>query len=237
MKLSAATTVLLSLYPASAVFTPKRIAYEVLASPTKVDTDQILDVLGTVGIISITGIPDLNKDALLQSLPDCIKNVGLEANFGDGTLRRTIATHSQGSHQFVADAPGDACASFQDVNSRFRERVAEVVYSFGSFLEKALSFDATSLLTNANDKEQTYSFMDIVEQGDHLEHFHAYYSSKQAVSQDNTISWHTDQGLMLAFSPGQANGHPTDGFYIQLPDGSSELVKFDDEDELVFLLW
>jgi hypothetical protein len=75
MKLSAATTVLLSLYPASAVFTPKRIAYEVLASPTKVDTDQILDVLGTVGIISITGIPDLNKDALLQSLPDCIKNV------------------------------------------------------------------------------------------------------------------------------------------------------------------
>jgi hypothetical protein len=54
------------------------------------------------------------------------------------------------------------------------------------------------------------------------------------VSQDNTISWHTDQGLMLAFSPGQANGHPTDGFYIQLPDGSSEMVKFDDEDELVF---
>jgi hypothetical protein len=67
------------------------------------------------GSSASAGIPDLNKDALLQSLPDCIKNVGLEANFGDGALRRTIATHSQGSHPFVPDAPGDACASFQDV--------------------------------------------------------------------------------------------------------------------------
>jgi hypothetical protein len=99
------------------------------------------------------------------------------------------------------------------------------------------------------------TFLDVVNQGEHLEHFHEYQSSSTATTTTTTtttIEWHTDQGLFLAFTPGVmmmmttnntiADHHydnvveMADGFYIELPDGSRPMVQFDSNDHLVLLL-
>ena len=234
MNFSVASAMLLCMSFASAAISPTRISYEEMVH--HLDMDRILRALETVGIVSITSIPDLHKQALLRSLPECIKAIGKETVFADGTLRRTIATHSQGSHMWDAATDGeDSCDAFESQNRPFRAVVGQVVSDFGSFLEKALSLES-SLLQHFTNEEVEFSFMDIVDQGDHLEHFHAYYtpSKYDSAIDSTTIEWHIDQGLMLAFSPGQSNGQPTDGFYIKLADGSTETVHFDERDELVF---
>jgi hypothetical protein len=235
MNLSLATLILFCVNSASAAISPTRVSYEAVVN--HLDADRLLHALQTVGIVSITNVPDLRKQALLQSLPECIKAVGVKTAFADGTVRRTIATHSQGSEMWEATSTGDeeSCDSFESQNVAFRAVVGQVVNDFGSFLEGALSLE-TTLLQHATIKEKSFSLMDIVHEGDHLEHFHAYYTSSMHDSTLNvtTIDWHVDQGLLLAFSPGQSNGRPTDGFYIQLDDGSTEMVHFNEEDDLVF---
>jgi hypothetical protein len=233
MNLIVPSILLICTSSASAVISPTRISYESIVNHR--DADRLLNALETVGIVSITSIPNLHKKALLHTLPECIKNIGVESTFADGTVRRTIATHSQGTEMWEAPTNGDeSCESFASQNGAFRSVVGQVVSDFGLFLHDALSLE-TSLLLHATRKEESFSLVNIVHQGDHLEHFHAYYTSTtHDTDLDTTIDWHIDQGLLLAFSPGQSNGQTTDGFYIQLEDGSSEMVQFDDEDEIVF---
>ena len=231
-------TILLFLTSTAAVFTPTRITYDALVEQR--DLDSFLSALVTVGMVSITHIPKLDKEALLQSLPECIAKVGVESTFPDGTRRRTLATHTKESHMWEVPTKGElSCESFDSQNGAFRSVVDKVVRHFGSFLETSLPLGTTgSLLEHATNNQVSYSLMDIIREGDHLEHFHAYYTSETEQDsghlQDITVDWHMDQGFLLAFSPGQSNGQPTDGFYIQLPDGSSEMVKFDERDEIVF---
>ncbi|KAI2493763.1 hypothetical protein MHU86_20768 [Fragilaria crotonensis] len=233
MNLLVPSVLVLCMGSASAVISPTRISYESIVNHR--DADRLLHALETVGIVSITNIPHLHKKSLLQSLPECIKKIGVESTFADGTIRRTIATHSQGSHMWDATTNGDeSCQSFASQNGAFRSVIGQVVSDFGLFLEDALSLK-TSLLQHTTRKDETFSLVDIVHQGDHLEHFHAYYTSTMHDTDlDTTIDWHIDQGLLLAFSPGQSSGQTTDGFFIQLEDGSTETVRFDQEDEIVF---
>lgn len=89
----------------------------------------------------------------------------------------------------------------------------------------------------------------LINDGEHLEHFHSYYNSEknEASSQNqnndigtttNTIDWHTDQGMMLLFTPGQRkDGTTPNGFFIKLADGSTAEVAFDSQiDDLVIML-
>jgi hypothetical protein len=75
-----------------------------------------------------------------------------------------------------------------------------------------------------------------------------YQGSSVAKDQPNaTIEWHTDQGLFLVFTPGvfadstaedSASNllDTTEGFYIELADGTYFPVKLDIQDNLVIML-
>jgi hypothetical protein len=84
------------------------------------------------------------------------------------------------------------------------------------------------------------SFKDAIQQGEHLEHFHAYKSQQITATGTGTgtetIEWHLDQGLALLFTPGLIKNTPTEGFFIRLQDGSEVMVKFEAHDDLVLLL-
>jgi len=94
------------------------------------------------------------------------------------------------------------------------------------------------------------SVAEVVEFGEHLEHFHAYEANPEASSttglrSGETIEWHTDQGLFLVFTPGllvpttgdeAASSTLTNGFFIQQEDGSTVEVQFDETDDLIIML-
>ena len=92
------------------------------------------------------------------------------------------------------------------------------------------------------------TLQDVVENGEHLEHFHAYQlpGTQNTRKQEGptTIDWHTDQGLFIVFTPGlmvtageeDSTTSLSGGFIIQHEDGSQTSVEFNDEDELVIML-
>jgi hypothetical protein len=238
---------------------PMQISYQELMitnqqNPTATDLQStVLHALETVGMISITQVPNLNKEAILNSLPACLADVGIKSTLSDGTVRHTLALSTEpttdevtANHQegrFIKDPTHvKSCQDLELLQASFRSTVEDVVMKFAEFLQSALSIQQTSLLQLDSDSQASLSIVDVVQKGEHLEHFHAYYSSP-SVKEDltnhhselpqNTIEWHTDQGLLLAFSPGQVNGIPTDGFYIQLPDGSTKMMEFKPEDDIV----
>ncbi|KAI2510610.1 hypothetical protein MHU86_3721 [Fragilaria crotonensis] len=154
MNLSLATLILFCVNSASAAISPTRVSYEAVVK--HLDADRLLHALQTVGIVSITNVPDLHKQALLQSLPECIKAVGVKTAFADGTVRRTIATHSQGSEMWEAtDRRRRIVRLFESQNVAFRAVVRQVVNDFGSFL-RMLSLE-TTLLQHATLKEKSFS--------------------------------------------------------------------------------
>jgi hypothetical protein len=54
---------------------------------------------------------------------------------------------------------------------------------------------------------------------------------------NSSFTQHIDQGLVLLFTPGQQHGAATSGFFIQLQDGSTVEVAFDEAvDDLVIML-
>lgn len=96
------------------------------------------------------------------------------------------------------------------------------------------------VIDGANNQKITIETL--INKGEHLEHFHSYYSEDNQASSTpmdtTTIDWHTDQGMMLLFTPGQfQDGTTSDGFFIRLTDGSTAEVAFDSEiDDLVIML-
>ncbi len=67
------------------------------------------------------------------------------------------------------------------------------------------------LLSTLNDKKQYFTIQSIIENANHLEHFHLYSKEEETKKDDdvesmyttyNTLDWHTDGGLFLAFIPG-----------------------------------
>jgi len=142
------------------------------------------------------------------------------------------------NHGAVNDA---ACVTFAEASQAFREEVDVITRNFAQLISNDVPTSSSPLL-EVQGGHTLPTFFDVVDYGEHLEHFHVY-NHNGKVKQEETIEWHTDQGLFLAFTPGvwtkiespQVLG-TTDGFYIQLPDGSQPLVSFDDEDDLVFML-
>lgn len=182
----------------------------------------------------------------------------VEHTFEDGTRRRTMATHNVGTESsassFLIANNHPSCQEFQAESQSFRQTVGHVMDVFADELAIALNLDASkTLLEQKKDQDQdqensmAYNLRNIFGQGEQLEHFHCYYNTgnddKDQPEEDNneqkgttTLEWHTDQGLVLAFTPGLINGETTKGFYIELKDGSTEMVDFDKTDDLVFLM-
>ena len=225
-----------------AAYTPIRTSLKDLQ--TGKAEDVLRQALFQVGMISITNIFDESHLDLktLDLLPSCIEHSSdsIEHVFDDGTIRRTMATHSAGTKasQWNLADENPNCQQFKATSQIFREAVGQVLDTFATELAIALNLDASKSLIQ-DEYDHGYSLKRIFDQGDHLEHFHCYYSNSDIIGypkEETTIEWHTDQGMVLAFTPGLINGQTTDGFYIQLEDGSTEMVQFDQTDDLVLLL-
>eukprot|EP00537_Pseudo-nitzschia_pungens_P000322 CAMPEP_0172357490 /NCGR_PEP_ID=MMETSP1060-20121228/1865_1 /TAXON_ID=37318 /ORGANISM="Pseudo-nitzschia pungens, Strain cf. cingulata" /LENGTH=521 /DNA_ID=CAMNT_0013078207 /DNA_START=156 /DNA_END=1721 /DNA_ORIENTATION=- len=175
-----------------------------------------------------------------------------------GHRRRTLATHTldgQAEGMFVATESDpnrvgngggdDACRNLRVSSRKFREAVQRASEAIAGRFRSFPSGVATHDVTNDNNRNGFLSVERVINEGEHLEHFHSYYSVSEShattesrAKQASTIDWHTDQGMMLLFSPGQRqDGSISDQFLIRLKDGSTVEVDFDSTvDDLVIML-
>jgi hypothetical protein len=133
----------------------------------------------------------------------------------------------------------------------------------GSELKRVAHLPSPLMTTTQAQSNSTHNYTevyrsvnDVVMHGHHLEHFHTYQQVKMSQSSSSsssskstsisTIDMHTDQGLFIAFVPGRVmtegdksnTGTTTqmsEGFYIQLPNGTIVEPQFQ-SDDLVFML-
>ena len=230
-------------------FRPTKISFAALQAQDSQDA-ALWDALTTVGMVSITSIPGFYKHhhKTLTSLIPCLNEsppaATQEQELPDGTRRRTIATHSVPGGMQELHLEGRACDTFSDASRQFRRQVASVTQVFSQRLASLLSSESSStapvLITHEGFAFDT--MVEVVENGDHLEHFHSYETSV-AAEEEKTIEWHTDQGLFIAFTPGlmihQQDPKRTrlsDGFAILHKDGSQAMVEFQQDDELIIML-
>ena len=240
--LVALTTVLASVQANEPVFRPHRVSYDELVKDSSFEEVRasFIEALQREGMVSITDIPNLQKYESLATLHACaVKSKTTQEHvYGDGTRRRTMATHTVPGGVQIMHHHTSACTAFEQASTAFRETVADVTQVFSQRLASALDHDGSLLST-----EYGYDFdtiEDVVAAGDHLEHFHSY--QKSGSSEEETIDIHVDQGLFLVFSPAllvrnsRILGTLAEGFYVELQDGTRALTQFDDRDDLVFLL-
>jgi hypothetical protein len=234
MKLFLSISALLTLMEsADAKYKPVRISYDSLFLDES--REEFLSAMQEVGIVSITNVPSLRKKAVLNSLSACFeenRDVGSEFIFDDASIRTTLATHSKASIAEPLLLPSTPeCKKLEVESLQFRKTVNEVIVAFTAYLSTSLGIHDEPLLFDHSEK--SFSFIDVVNKGEHLEHFHSYTQEKEP-KEDGTLEWHIDQGVMLAFTPGMEKGNPTSDFYIEKQDGSTELVQFEETDDLVF---
>eukprot|EP00238_Polyblepharides_amylifera_P010688 CAMPEP_0196581494 /NCGR_PEP_ID=MMETSP1081-20130531/33998_1 /TAXON_ID=36882 /ORGANISM="Pyramimonas amylifera, Strain CCMP720" /LENGTH=611 /DNA_ID=CAMNT_0041901747 /DNA_START=266 /DNA_END=2101 /DNA_ORIENTATION=+ len=218
----------------------------------------------TQGIVAISDIPEfakLRKDVLLGSYV-CAKKASAARTtvFGDGTSRRTIASIAKGTSSLddiqFGDFEDDACSEgFRNQATTFRNLVSNVAQAFAERMSETFNIEHEPLLWEFDHKRSYNSFKDIVENADHLEHFHTYYrppsvseTTVGGASDTSTIDLHADQGLFIAFVPsflvedsdmdGFAKVIPGDSgkFYLELLDKTQTAVDFGSGDVLVFML-
>jgi hypothetical protein len=252
-----------------AVYRPTRISYQDLVEHGSSNVGSVLhEALTTVGMVSITGLPQRSawKDLTLASLHQCSldSQATKQELFPDGSLRRTMATHTvpgEGGVQTIRHGVDNkVCESFQEASRLFRQEAALATQAFADRLAQELSDDSLGKTFLATSTGYSFdSFSSVVENGEHLEHFHSYSKIEQGHyeeedrtegeayrEQADTIELHVDQGLFIVFTPARLV-HTNDGaspedfdiardFYIQMQDGSERLVEFDSQDDLVILL-
>ena len=188
----------------------------------------------------------------------------LEMIQNDGTIRRSFASVTKpgpnGEQDFVLKSEdketlSPACVEFSNRLEGFRAKVADVTALFSKRLHAEMGSSYNVPLMDTKDGSHSYdTIQNVVAAGDHLEHFHSYQKLQAASSslrvdkQNETIELHTDQGFFIAFTPGLMVSHDddkpdldsplweTEGFYIEKRDGSRVQVRFEAQDDLVFMM-
>lgn len=248
------------------LYEPARISFDELVRGRSEDynrgeNDVFWESLHRVGLLSITDIPDFDKPLMLKDLEDCLhrQDVGApefhltpnttNTNNHHGHNRRTLATRTlAGTPEGILAAMTNSkdeelpCEDLKVSSERFRtsvQMVSEAIAARFGAMESSVVLEGS---TNTR-----ISIENLINEGEHLEHFHSYYSTNTAETAtkttststaSTTIDWHTDQGMMLLFTPGQfQDGTTPNGFFIRLGDGSTAEVAFDSKiDDLVIML-
>lgn len=227
-------------------FQPQRIKYDDLVKGKEATQEILLDALSNVGLVSIIDIPsylDAKRDTLSWKFQECVEDsVATQAHtFFDGTVRRTLATHTvpgPGGVQKIEHKAEDseACSIFSESSDAMRSVIAHVTDIFASRLSSAMELNTPIMATKDGFVFETIK--DVVENGEHLEHFHSYQSTSEDKNME-TINWHTDQGFFVVFTPGQiikeGSSKNSEGFFIKLQDESLVSVELN-EGDLVFML-
>lgn len=229
-------------------YQPQRITYDALMKNEHAARVSFMDALSTVGLVSITDVPsyqDLKRETLSWNLHECSQDsAATQAHtFPDGTVRRTLATRTVpglGGVQKIEHKAedSDACSAFTKSSDELRSKIAQVIKVFATRLSSEMDVATPIMATQEGYAFETIE--NVVESGEHLEHFHSYQQPGQETKDMETIETHTDQGLFIVFTPGQIvseNGSSkvSDGLYVELQDGSRAMVDLN-EGDLVFML-
>ena len=245
-----------------------RLTYQSLASPNQ----QLLDALSQDGIVSITGIPNFKetKRNLMTHLHACLMDMEDDPDavvpttqyLRDGTVRRSIATATlpSSSSSGVSSSGGTmvpqplhgsipettSCTAFKQHADSFRAGVDMATDAFAERLSLEMGPSLHSPVMSNEDGSKAFDTIhQLVEGGEHLEHFHSYQkknnnnnkssSSSSGSSAGNlrgeeeegTISLHTDQGFFIAFTPGLIVSHNKSNGTKRSPDLSKGVEMSD----------
>lgn len=235
------------------IFRPLKVSYnDIVNESESFGLGAMMDELSEVGMISITNMPksfrQTKKDTLAWTHPCAVESGATkEHTFADGTRRRTMASHTipGGIQSMEHGNHGAVCEAFQQASTNFRKDVDFITRAFAARLSSGLQ--ETEPILKTEDGFLFKNVHDVVDNGEHLEHFHSYQGSSAAAKDEQTVDWHTDQGLFLVFTPGMWTQaatqdsasqllEETEGFYIELADGTRSQVKLDDQDDLIIML-
>ena len=228
-----------------AAFRPYRLSYKDLVEGTW-NREEFATALADSGMISLVDMDGVPHATMIEHQHEClVKNAGEVIQAQDGTVRYTVATETV--HGELQDLPvhSNGCSQFLQGSTEFRTQVKQAVESFSEVLEEM--FDLKEALVNVASGASFAGVSELVSSGRHLEHFHSYSKSSPEDPQEeeevstakmNTLDWHIDQGLFLAFMPGRWShtGKTTEGFFVRTTSGSSEEVAFDNDTGLVLML-
>ena len=239
------------------LYRPYRISFSDLVNDDF--SEPFLDALTDVGLISITDIPGYasNKDQALSLLHSCASGTSeaRKAKLKDGTIRQTLATKTvsgPGGAQKILKTSSIICNDFIQASDSLRSSIDSATRSFanklGMELQENESMPKIPMLTTEDESYEFQTFRDIVEYGDHLEHFHSYERDDQSPKEvdEKTLDFHVDQGMFIAFTPAMivdtAAKEDTivpapegGGFYIELKDGTHVSVDFHSDDLIIML--
>mmetsp|Transcript_4190 Transcript_4190/g.4899 ORF Transcript_4190/g.4899 Transcript_4190/m.4899 type:complete len:691 (-) Transcript_4190:176-2248(-) len=211
-------------------------------------SQHLKEQLSATGMITVSDIPKFGTfhKASIVASSACGKVSGAAKTtvFSDGTERTTLAgvnNEENGLSTFEHKGWFQACHSFDENSIKFRKLVSEVSTAFAKRVSEVFVSESGSPFLTTPDKKKSYdSILSIVQGGDHLEHFHSYRKPQAASSQKtNTVDFHTDQGLFIAFTPPQMSGGQKDAgsFFVRHADGSEKKVDFSQSgDHLVFMM-
>jgi hypothetical protein len=211
---------------------------------------EITHHLLTLGGIQIVNIPKFKeaRETALSSLAECLEKDSknsVQTVMNDGSKRLTTgAGNLQGVPQEMTSICGSASNNLRSVIDTATRQLLKLL-------------DASATPSASEVMAPYHSFMDLSQNGEHLEHLHSYFApqahehSKQILSSSSkpfTMDLHTDAGLFIAMTNGyysstsspssssfSSASPPRNGLYIQLPSG--EVVEAETEpDSLVFMI-
>lgn len=245
-----ATAVVPSVAPASF---PLQDIEEGSASFGRIKAD-FAATLMSEGILAVNNIPFYPelREAVFSSATKCMQSKTNEENahvvyFEDGTQRTTLASSfdfATGSVPFHAGGSVE-CKQFETVSTKFRKIVDSVSLAFATRLSAIVGTKETLIEPLLKSAGGVYyaTVLDVVQHGQHLDHFHSYRGPATAAEEKPTIGFHTDQGLFIAISPplmvnskGDAAPASSEGsFLIKKSTGESVQLSFDPQ-SLVFII-
>lgn len=226
-------------------FVPVHVEYSSLMN-TNVDLRaDLVHALQQEGIVVVEGIPNfsaLKQLALRTSLECAPESLAHKTTVfaSDNSTRRTFATSVTGSvyQSFKHKVVGAArCDRFDESSLELRKVVSRVTEAFFGFLDDAYGLPSKAYLRSAS--REFLSFAEILEESEQLEHFHHYNTRTSTRSRGDTIETHTDQGLVLVFTPPMMSGssRETGTFKVVDAEGVTRVLDLSGaHDRLVFMM-
>ena len=188
------------------------------------DVGQALKEDGIIAV-GVPGFDELNR-AVLRAAHECIDSTSTpQATLADGTVRRSLAASRSNNEAGPLEV---TCAPLAAAEVEFRAAVWSVAEAVAARLGAIDAVAAGAPLLKTRDGAPYATVSDIVTAGDHLEHFHSY--RKETAAPEATIDLHTDQGLLIAFTPALTVGAEDVSaatFTLERRDGSRAEVALD----------
>ena len=200
-------------------FSPHRVLFNALTHPRAYDDHAssgarlLVEALRNAGIVSVRDVPGyavLCKLAL-SSLPAYAdaSNGSVDHKFPNRTVQTTLTTRTVPGTGGAQDAPGvrdaEGCRAFEEASRKLRTVVDGAIRAFSEWVLSVLGGGVKTgngrspgvAILETEDEYEFPTFTVVVENGEHLEHFHSYRGDAAAKSADgnDTINFYVNQGL------------------------------------------